>query len=305
MFQVISPLHAVKMTSSKLPYELVQHVLDTFAPSMGNKNSLCARSHQKRDKRGLVACSLTCRYWSSRCRPHLFDSIVLRSSTDLQDLLSFLGHSPTLGVLLRHLEIDERHSPWAHRVFLTLPTLTPHLLSLRLRGPPYVVERRRNVWLARPPRLSPLLPALCSQFRTLEVLELENIYFPTFAQLARCIGAFPSLRTVYCGRPIWEHESQFPTVRGAECVREVHVVESPQASWPLTRLLLAPPRRRISNYDPDTRSELPHLPPEDITAITTLLRIVYGSIPSCSGEIVQSSEDGRKAAGTCSCELCH
>ena len=71
-----------------------------------------------RRKKGLAACSLTCRYWSEILRPLLFGSLTLRGPEDMTQLLGFLQISPLLADCIWDLQINQSSQgyPWFHHV---------------------------------------------------------------------------------------------------------------------------------------------------------------------------------------------
>lgn len=64
-------------------------------------------------KRTLSKCSLTCRFWASRCRPWIFERTTLRSPEDLHTLLSF---PTTIRLYITDLFLEETEPciPWTH-----------------------------------------------------------------------------------------------------------------------------------------------------------------------------------------------
>ncbi|KIP01453.1 hypothetical protein PHLGIDRAFT_355851 [Phlebiopsis gigantea 11061_1 CR5-6] len=74
-------------------------------------------------KRGLAACSLTCRYWAPAVRAVLFRTLILRSADDLDQLIAFLGSStaiaPPISSLVQFVRIEMDGSPqrpWLHHL---------------------------------------------------------------------------------------------------------------------------------------------------------------------------------------------
>ena len=74
-------------------------------------------------KRGLAACSLTCKHWAVALRPALFVTLVLRCAEDLDLLFSFLNCPMTVGSPLPSLimkigvQLDGTpQRPWMHRL---------------------------------------------------------------------------------------------------------------------------------------------------------------------------------------------
>lgn len=83
-------------------------------------------------KRGLASCSLVCRHWAKTIRPLLFETLILRSASDLEQLLAFLAAPAPLGRALTryigalYMSEDCASSnciSWSHQVSLRLPRL--------------------------------------------------------------------------------------------------------------------------------------------------------------------------------------
>ena len=82
-------------------------------------------------KRGLAACSLVCRRWTTAIRPVLFKTLVLRHAGDLDLLFTFLDNPTTVAypspIENIGIEIDGLlQRPWLHH----LPKLAARLISL-------------------------------------------------------------------------------------------------------------------------------------------------------------------------------
>ena len=70
-------------------------------------------------KRGLAACSLTCRYWEKSISPSLFHTIVVRNYKDLSELETFLSSKPELGAYIKYFKAafnSNSRQPWLHHL---------------------------------------------------------------------------------------------------------------------------------------------------------------------------------------------
>lgn len=106
-------LAAMHATAVDLPPELVDLIVGifTFTESI-------TRSPEERGikKRSLSLCSLTCRYWASRCRPLIFSHTILRCLKDFQTLSTF---STVVRGYVRDLGLEDTAGsvPWTHMVY--------------------------------------------------------------------------------------------------------------------------------------------------------------------------------------------
>jgi hypothetical protein len=80
-------------TAVELPPELIHSILDRLVAPY----PLLAPVHSKR---GLSACSLTCRHWTEVIRPFIFRTIVLKQPEDIVQLLEFLDAGVSVGPAL-------------------------------------------------------------------------------------------------------------------------------------------------------------------------------------------------------------
>ncbi|GJE96147.1 hypothetical protein PsYK624_123400 [Phanerochaete sordida] len=62
------------------------------------------RHGEPTDKRGIAACSLTCRYWAPLLTPMAFPRLVLRTAADIVQLLAFLAGA---GAGVRRIELAQ------------------------------------------------------------------------------------------------------------------------------------------------------------------------------------------------------
>lgn len=108
-------------TAADVPPELFDHILDYF----GREFSIIRTPERRTEsKRALSQCSLTCRFWASRCQPRIFEHITLRS---LEDVNTLLGFPHTIRQYITDLSLDEKEPciPWTHHVYSYRTARTP------------------------------------------------------------------------------------------------------------------------------------------------------------------------------------
>lgn len=72
-----------RTTAANLPPELLRPIAASLGPASSTASRVVV-------KKGLAACSLTCRDWAEVVRPFLFSDIELRSPEDIQDMIVML-----------------------------------------------------------------------------------------------------------------------------------------------------------------------------------------------------------------------
>ena len=99
-----------------LPSELVHAILLRTQDKDSNHKPL---------KRGLTACSLTCRRWAALIRPMLFEELALRSGEDVSQLVAFMDadvQKPALKDCIRSLtivdDVGSERIPWSHQLMM-------------------------------------------------------------------------------------------------------------------------------------------------------------------------------------------
>ena len=180
------------------------------------------------DKRQLGACSLVCRYWFERCRPHIIGTLKIRSAQDLDQLLSMIqslfigeGHTPPgscvigMAQVINELIIIQSGpwvKPWLHdvtgRVFFNTLFLRPFLtLRLTIKNA-YIPDN--TVPLPKdstdspkhaPSSLSAYLPrSLPGTFFNFRDLDLCDLCFRRPLDLLRVVNDVPTAYRVSCTR---------------------------------------------------------------------------------------------------------
>lgn len=179
-----SPLHR----ASKFPSEVCDQIIDAVA----DPRYLRPLDYEC-DPSGLRRCALVCRSWLPRSRCRLYHHIRLFEDLQTRQFISTLSISPTLGRLVKELDIRQRFpadsSSWIHRVVIYLP---PFLKDLK------------KLSLAYLPALHPTFPLLCSQFTSVQELKLGYLSHPvwSFREIVQIVNRFPRLRhlTLNCCR---------------------------------------------------------------------------------------------------------
>ena len=160
-------------------------------------------------KRGLAACSLTCRSWAVALRPALFVTLVLRCAEDLDTLLSFLAYPITVGspipllVVKIGIELDGTpQRPWMHRLHKLSKHLNGrHLGSICYFDPQcYVVRIIGDDHRKMAPYSTHLLPfqhlprPFPHMYPRISTLHLENLHLHHERALLSLVCALPELR---------------------------------------------------------------------------------------------------------------
>lgn len=142
----------------------------------------------------LYACCLTCRAWVPRCRYHLYESIELRDQLGLVRLLSSLACNPSNGVYVLALEIVGQDTSggfsWLYRALTALPKYFKSLQRIKFT--------HLDLY-----NLHPQFFRLCSQFKSVTVLQLHVVTFDTVVDLGRLAVAFPNLAQLVCSSASW------------------------------------------------------------------------------------------------------
>ena len=271
-----------------LPAELLERILECISEEDTAHRVIVAKECRRVYKRGVAVCSLVCRYWTVRLQPLIFHSITLRSSQDLADFILLLNQPNTqIPYAVQSLELEEDKVAWAHCAFISLVRKLHNLTSLKL------VNTSRwsystTICRARPPQFFKLLPALCSQLRTLQTLEFHGVVFPSLFTLAACAGALPNVtRLKFKEVDCINKTERFPSVRAAWHLRGVAASQC-HVQWYSTWLLLS-----TSKQVPDCGSahRRPSLGASDIQAILSLLRMAYAEADTCFADLEMLASD--------------
>ncbi|KIP05698.1 hypothetical protein PHLGIDRAFT_487886 [Phlebiopsis gigantea 11061_1 CR5-6] len=121
-----SEFHATA-TLIELPPEIIYLVLQALREDESTE-----------PKRGLAACSLTCRYWAKVLQPLLFYSLVLRGPNDVARLLEICRGSPHLAEFIQVIHIAQYSLSytWFHHISKVLSFLSRDVhTTLTIQGP--------------------------------------------------------------------------------------------------------------------------------------------------------------------------
>lgn len=172
------------------------------------------------DKRGLSACSLTCRHWCKVCRPLIFWKLYLRCGADVQMLLCFFSspHS-TLKSLLRILIAQPgvtKGPPWLHHVATLASQLERTEIWLHLSNP---LSGLSSVHAQLPKTIPSLFTTTFTTF------ELHAHRFKTFTDFMRLISSLPALHHLSCFDISWDAcpTSRPRTVRASPRLQQIRV----------------------------------------------------------------------------------
>lgn len=172
----------------QLPVEVCERIID-FVAGM-NLHFILWGDHEMRS--ALRACALTCRSWVPRSRFHLFESITVRSSSDLDAIVGRLRASPVLWDRVEELIIDVRTVPAPHWWMFCLPVrLAPMLRKLR-----WLTFDSIDLSIPHENFYKGLL-----LWRGIENLHLTDVQYTQHSQLARLISALDSEDVCISHRP--------------------------------------------------------------------------------------------------------
>ncbi len=254
------------------PSELLQRILDFLRPEPDDDEEVI-----RVYKRAVGSCALTCRYWSTRCRPYLYETLRLTSIKDLNTLLSFLKlpASPIArSVRLLHIreDISNGRIPWGHLALIRLASKLVALEELNLGrlGRPHDVHDLHS-------RLPPLLSgsrmsALYSAFRTVKTFDLNTHHFGSLAELSHIVAAFPALQSFKCMHISWRKRETHP--RTFRAPRRLEFIEADDCTerWKIFRLLTARWGRLPTDWSSSVRC--PGLDPADLSALETIVELL-------------------------------
>lgn len=184
------------MTTVKIPVELVDGILDCFAPALtpGRKRTPAVKfTHGQ-----LATCSLVSKRWAKLCRRHLFRSILLRSAADLTHFLRLTKSAGPVVPPIIHcidevvVEADEPSpTPWIHRISI-LSIFRSADVSIRL-GPGYLRDWKYADFLHSLPTQFP--PSI---FRGIKSLHISGYHFPDTGAFLRTLCGLRNLSTFGC-----------------------------------------------------------------------------------------------------------
>ncbi|PSS38088.1 hypothetical protein PHLCEN_2v68 [Hermanssonia centrifuga] len=196
---------SVTATGANVPEDLFERVL-VFLDEEVTSAWHWDNEREKR-KRELGRCSLTCRYWARRCQPRIFEHIRLPSKYCLDQLLSLL-ESPLSHVsdYIKHLYLIQHTSDsksWIHLVPLQLvPKLSLNpTINLDFQGGWGEAYNKRSGHLRS---IYYTLHSARPEFSShISDINLYNLQFRSFADLAHLVGELRSLQTLQCRRVGW------------------------------------------------------------------------------------------------------
>lgn len=172
-------------------------------------------------------------HWNRRCQPLIFDTIRLRSRSDVYEFLSLLKREDSrISQYIRTLIVEQTGctGPWVHLVELELDRILEcrraglgfkrgWLLELKLDSP-FPEELTRgfrvrsiNATLPKSP------PASLARYGS---VELRNIHFHTLGDLMRLVAEMPNLSQLRGHKLVWEDNPRTrPPQRTARALRTV------------------------------------------------------------------------------------
>ncbi|GJE96177.1 hypothetical protein PsYK624_123700 [Phanerochaete sordida] len=157
------------------------------------------RHGEPADKRGIAACSLTCRYWAQFLTPLAFRRLVLRTATDIVRLLAFLAdadaRTPPLRACVKKIEFAQARAtskiPWCHQL-VRLAQQLPNVnfqSDVRLTvtggdGSDGPAQATDDTFLLPFRALPRTLPAACSK---LDYVTLRDLHVESVRALTDCV----------------------------------------------------------------------------------------------------------------------
>ncbi|KAJ3554327.1 hypothetical protein NM688_g3167 [Phlebia brevispora] len=227
------------------------------------------------NKAGLCSCSLTCRYWARRTIAALFDTISLRSHSDLNTLLDLFATSQRpIASDIRAIHIvqadDKNQPPWIHHALLRLGHKLPHLCEMVYSDVETKPKRHPN------PVLPKGLPVFFTNFGHLRELWLQDQHFHSFTDFVHLVGRLSLLQTLSCGRLSWTNQTLHMPSSRSRCSSRLSVIHlvSCQAVWPAVWLFTAPATSQLISHEASSNIDgLPlYLDPDDAVVINDVIR---------------------------------
>ncbi|TBU27028.1 hypothetical protein BD311DRAFT_407438 [Dichomitus squalens] len=188
-----------KHNASRFPVEVCENIIDML--------QLGPRRRTNKDSRALHHCALVCRAWRVRSQRNLFYSFVLHDLPALQKFSAVLDNRPHLCDYVHEVTI------LGGTLYTTASPLSLLPIALREKLPrlqKLTVVRKGDGWYpetAKPGTVKSLryLPLhhrfklFLSAFTTVSHLNIFNVTFRYFSDLARMINSLPALRILICG----------------------------------------------------------------------------------------------------------
>lgn len=184
------------MAGARLPVELVDHILNCFAPAFTPGGKCTPDVEFTRAQ--LATCSLVRRRWAKFCRRVLFRVITLRSAADLTHFLRLAKSvGPVVPPIIHCIsevvvKADEPSpTPWIHRISI-LSLFRSADVSIQL-GPGYLRDWKYADFLHNLPIQFPR-----SIFRGIKSLHISGYHFSDTGAFLRILCELPNLSTFGC-----------------------------------------------------------------------------------------------------------
>jgi hypothetical protein len=274
-------------TAADIPPELFDRMLNYLVWDAVWVSLYPSSDERKKKKRILGRCSLTCRYWASRCRIQIFDILTIRSLVDVQSLLGF---TPIIRSYIKDLFLEETEPciPWTHLVYMRIRDgVLPQRISVThmLDGActSTSVQRLRSLHQSLPKQL----PALFIWSH--HSIYISNYRLKTFsddiAQLVRRFGA-QSYWALKFTNVSWIKEfDTLPPVlhmkKRATC-RLVTLKECPDR-WPFVWLF-------VTTRTPEQGCDSAFVEPDEALRLVFLLRCLTSTHPDRKSHICTITE---------------
>lgn len=244
------------------------------------------------DKWTLMSALATCRYWSQRCGPTVFRSIVISSPAHL-DRLAICLRTRGLSPIRRFTKVlviyqDGGHAPWGHCVLGKLAVLLPNLTEVCFArsnsfSPDYLRPTTSSFSLH--PNMSKALRAFLSPFTYLHKLRLHDYCLQSIADLLLLAGALPSLRKMELERLTWTHTpGSLPrALRTGHHLVSLELSDC-QLTWPMLWLWAAPQ----TLCKPAEWNDFPGLCARDTSYLGEVGRIFFDKTMMCESVCIEN-----------------
>lgn len=193
-------------TAADLPQELFQDILWYAAPPLSNGRAMRPPTSIVPAVRDLGNFILVSLYWASVCRPHLFESITLRSQASFRALLSILDvgprvRMPSIAAHIRSLDVQctLEDPPWVHHLAEKLLPRLPSVDAIRLESDSALVGVGQKAF---PHSLPRTLPSFF--FAKIQRLALYNIHVKDGNEIIRYITGLAQLELLYLEKFTWD-----------------------------------------------------------------------------------------------------
>ena len=199
--------------SLRLPVETCEFVIDHIGGETGSpKDDPCRMALQR--------CALVCRSWRPRAQMWIFHEIAPETLESVDRLAAVLAASPALALHVRRLRLFCGSSVYRLYSSRKVAKLLSLAVSGRFSSLQYVYVSGFGVpeqpHHDKDSKLLPHLPLhptflhLCTSFSTVTELFVDGVMFANFADLARFLSRFKSLKTLQCHDVQWSAEGLTP-----------------------------------------------------------------------------------------------